>query len=168
MLEFLWSWGQQLDHYMSQITKIWQEGPDSSPHWRPLRFWRIWTPPLQQNRWGGHTAVLFCRRGLSPISSHVDTGTEALSHDQGWFCCAKSPGNLGAEGMGRVPQGSSRKEGMGLMKGWRRSTGPSQLQKADGFITLSVAGIFQSRGDWPCPKKPAGEDKRMWRAEIWH
>lgn len=57
---------------------------------------------------------------------------------------------------------------MGLMKGWMGSVGPSQLQKADDFITLSVAGIFQSQGAWPCPKKPAGEDKRVVRAEICH
>lgn len=66
--------GQQLDYYVSQITKIQQEGPDLSPHWRPLRFWGIQTPPLQQDRWEGHTAFWFCKRELSPISSHVDTG----------------------------------------------------------------------------------------------
>lgn len=57
---------------------------------------------------------------------------------------------------------------MGLMKEWMRSIGPSLLQKADDFITLSGAGIFQSQGDWTCLKKPAGEDKRMARAEVWH
>lgn len=57
---------------------------------------------------------------------------------------------------------------MGLMKGWMRSIGFSQLQKADDFITLCMAGIIKSQGDWPCPKKPAGEDERMARAEIWH
>lgn len=55
---------------------------------------------------------------------------------------------------------------MGLMKGWMRSIGPSQLQKADDFITL--CDIFQSQGDWPYPRKHAGEDMRMARAEIWN
>lgn len=64
MLEFLWSWGQQLDHYISQITKIWQEGPHASPHWRPLRLWGIWTPPLQQNRCEEHAAVLVLQERL--------------------------------------------------------------------------------------------------------
>lgn len=44
---------------------------------------------------------------------------------------------------------------MGLMKGWMGSGGSSQPQKVDVLITLTIAGAFQTHGDWTCSKEPS-------------